>query len=186
MPFQFLETRMRSRTINIQNNPIHCSCETYDFLQAINNKYKFSFIILNLICHSPDKYKNIYVVNLNRATFECKKQYYNFSKEDACAGTCDCWSRPYDNSTIVNCANKKLLKAPELLSVQNSSKIELHLVYNQLTEFPDMQKPGYNKVELLDLSHNQIKEFNENILKFGIEVTIKYKFLFKSKAKYKF
>ena len=161
------------RIVDVRNNPIQCDCEIYNFLEFIkkeNNKILFK--IENLICHTPDYYNDTEVVSLNYQNFQCPIKYDNFSKNDACAGICDCWIRPFDKSMIINCGNKNLSKIPELTSVKNAPKIELYLKSNKIKEFPDIQQPGYNKIELLDLSNNLISEFDEHILNSNIQVKI--------------
>lgn len=157
--------------VNIQNNSVYCGCEIYEFLNVIKEgNDKASFYIKDLSCHSPKKYKNTKLIDLDSKNYECKVQYQNFSKNDACAGVCDCWVRPFDNSTMIDCTNKGLSEVPELVSVKNASKIQLLLGSNAIKEFPDIWQPGFNKIELLDFSNNQITEFDDDILNFSIKV----------------
>lgn len=159
-----------NRNVDIQDNPIHCGCQIYDFIKFLktgNNKLRF--FTDNLFCHSPDHFKNQKITNLDYKNFACEIPHNNFSSNDVC-DTCDCQFRPFQRSVFVNCSNKNLEIAPNLESIKDSLKIELDLKYNKITDFPDMRRTGYDKVELLNLSNNKITKLNQHIFNSSIQV----------------
>ena len=126
------DDHVTNRVVNLENNPVVCGCEIYDFLRIIKtNNHKLEFKTYDLLCHDC-YHHNTEINDLDYKCFLCRIQYNNTCKNDACSGISDCWVRPFDDTTFIDCASKKLSIIPQLSSVKNASKIQLNLKSNNI------------------------------------------------------
>lgn len=177
----------RDVIINIENNPINCGCEVYDFLRFLNGEmhpYVQNFVhikVKDLKCYEPAEAIGLKVQDLRHDKLTCKLENLMPRPGDPCAvnGQCECYQRPYDRALLLNCTDRNLDKAPEWIETKNMAKVELSLQRNNLKEAPAMNKQGYEKVEKLDLSHNKIEAIDERVLSPNLQVlSLIFKFIY--------
>lgn len=159
--------------IFLNGNPVECDCKVYEFLQYINKdstkslNNKFKFYIENLVCKGPSEFSGKTLRDLKLTSFTCNSETMKFTAGDPCSnnGNCTCQFRPFDKFLIVDCSARNLREIPDFPNLKGIDKVELNLQSNNLKQMPDMKKLGYNKIEVIDLSNNQISEVPENILR---------------------
>ena len=164
-------------SIYLNENPMQCDCNIYNFLEYLNKsprealKTRFKLYIGNLTCDG--EYNGSSVKNLNFTSYKCVSERINYPSDTACGvkGNCTCRFRPFDKSLIIDCSSRNLMEVPELITLKGIDRIELNLKSNNIKKMPNMKKPGYNQIEMLDLSNNQISDVSDNILHGHLKVT---------------
>ncbi|EEZ99173.2 toll-like protein [Tribolium castaneum] len=125
-------------TIYLSDNPLTYDCHNYELFKHIESHNGHIFDIRS----------DLEMVPL--ATIYCPLT--------KCPEQCFCKWRPFDNSFIVDCANRKLSSVPPLLfNWTNFSQIEVHLQNNNLQT---VDLTGYANVTKLFLSGNFIRELS--------------------------
>lgn len=163
----------KTEFINLDNNPIRCDCGLYDLLryndramtESVRNTIHIS--TRELICASPFENRGLKIHSFKYDTYSCKMKNFNFHQDEPCGtnGNCDCFFRPFDKALLINCSSRNMDSLPIFLSeFQNVDRVELYLQSNNLKDIPNMNSQGYNKIQFLDLSDNQISEVTESIL----------------------
>ena len=172
-----VERRVSSVSISIENNPIRCDCRVYDFLRYLEGRLNpkvmktFQLLIGESKCHGPSDFHDTAITDLRSKTLKC-----NVNEQDhkvKCPGKCKCYMRPENNTFIVDCGYKGLMEAPQKLDFPPNLRIdhvELNLTGNYLTQMPDLDQNGYNKVTSLMLDHNNISSVTIDGLSNKLEV----------------
>lgn len=147
--------------ILVENNPLSCDCELYDFLRYIEGKMHsnvqnyFHIIPGNLTCQNPEDLKNVPVKMLKSESLMCTVNDTNLE----CPEICDCHVKPDGNVFIFNCSHRNLTSIPS--NIKNPGdlwQVELNFANNQFTRMPNLKNLKHESVKKLDLSHNNISE----------------------------
>jgi protein toll len=157
-----LQKFSRDVIILVDNNPLNCDCDLYDFLRYIEGRMHpkvqeyFHIIPQNLTCQSPESLKNVRVTDLRSKSLTCTM---NQGPNITCPEECDCSFKPVDQTFIFDCSHRKLTQ------VSNNIKqpgypwdLKLNFSGNRLTRMPDLKKLELHFVKELILSHNNISE----------------------------
>ncbi|XP_011863303.1 PREDICTED: protein toll-like [Vollenhovia emeryi] len=165
----------RDVIILVQDNPILCDCDLYDFLRykegRMHPKVQNYFHIIpgNLTCESPDDEKDVRVTDLRSESLTCVVPDSN-----VCSEKCDCLIRPEDRAFILNCSNRNLISVPSDIKIPDKYKIpfqfELNFSGNRLTRMPDLKAMELGPVRKLMLSHNAISEISLDGLSSTLQV----------------
>lgn len=146
--------------ILVENNPLSCDCELYDFLRYIEGRMHsnvqnyFHIIPGNLTCHSPEDLKGVPVTNLKSESLMCTVNNTNL-----CPEICDCFVKPEGNVFIFDCSHKNLISVPsDLKSPGDVWQLELNFANNRFTRMPDLKNLKRESVKKLYLSHNNISD----------------------------
>ena len=160
-------------SISIENNPIRCDCQVYDFLRHLEGRLHetFQFVIGQSKCHGPSDYREITITDLRSKTLTCNINEQNSNVE--CPDKCTCYMRPEDNTFIIDCSYKGLTEAPRKLDYPLNHQIDhivLNLTGNYLETIPYLGANVYNNVTTLALGHNKIFNVTTDDLSNKIEV----------------
>lgn len=172
----------RNVIISVENNPLSCDCDMYDFLRYLEGEVHpdvqdyFHIKPGNLRCHSPEELKDISIDVLSSRRFSqsltCRLK--NTDSITVCSERCDCFFRPMDKAFIFDCVNKQLtsvpsdIKEPDISSIRNFirtfdsiSYFALNLSHNWLMHMPNLERMGLESpVKELVLSDNNISEIS--------------------------
>jgi len=170
------EWNTNTRQITLSGNKLICDCRNYEFARYIQyqmprNVYKYIKIEQNMICNNGTEFAN---VNVN--TLTCDWNYFVDLDKIHCP-ECVCSYRPYDKSAIMNCSNKNLTFAPEIIiSSKNINYTELNLRNNFITKLPDYRHLNIRK---LNVGYNNLTTINITQLPKNLMVSIyKYTYIF--------
>ncbi|KOC59528.1 Protein toll [Habropoda laboriosa] len=160
----------RDVIILVENNPIVCDCDIYDFLRYLEGRMHhnvqnyFHIIIGNLMCRSPETLAEIAVANLKSKTLRCQEF-------DVCPKNCDCWIKRNDKAFLVDCSNRNLTSVPENIRTLPQHRLELNFAGNKLTRMSPLADIGLNNVPIskLLLSNNNIYDISVDELPLNIE-----------------
>ncbi|XP_067206517.1 protein toll-like isoform X1 [Linepithema humile] len=165
----------RNVKILVENNPLNCDCNVYDFLRYYEGEMRkvqsyFQIGLDNLICHSPKEVEKVWLYSKN---LTCRIQ--NTDSITICPKKCDCFLKPHDEAFIFDCSHKNLTYVPNNIkepninfirnltkSVDTISKFYLNFSHNQLTQMPDLENLKLRSVNKLFLSHNDISTISKN------------------------
>nr|XP_012217885.1 PREDICTED: protein toll-like isoform X1 [Linepithema humile]XP_012217886.1 PREDICTED: protein toll-like isoform X1 [Linepithema humile] len=176
-------TKIRTKTdrsirVLVENNPLNCDCDVYDFLryyeeEMSNVRRYFQIELHDLTCHSPKELKKVRLYSRN---LTCEVQ----NTDSICPEKCDCFLKPHDKAFIFDCSHKNLTNVPNNIrepdihfiqnltkSVKTITKFYLNFSHNRLTQMPDLEKLKLRSVNKLFLSHNDIS----TISKIGLSET---------------
>jgi protein toll len=159
-----------NRRILLDQNPLMCDCEVYYLLRYLEDRLEpearsmFEIIPDNLSCAGPPDFRGIVVKQLSSL-----KLYCSLPQLWDCPQPCACYERPSDSALIVDCSSLNLLQPPanlpdpvkideKVLSPQTIklNQTELRLRRNSIAMLPPTTAPGYDRVTMLYLSHNNI------------------------------
>ncbi|EZA52048.1 hypothetical protein DMN91_009805 [Ooceraea biroi] len=164
----------RNVIILVDNNPINCDCDLYDFLRYIEGEMHpkvqeyFHIIPRNLTCQGPPWLKNMRVTDLRSRTLTCK---IDEGPNIACPENCDCFFRPVDQTFIFDFTHRELTQVPSDIKKPGYPwNLELNFNGNRLRRMPDLKRLGLERVKKLGLSHNNISEIFLDALSSTIEV----------------
>ena len=158
-----IKSRVRPVTISIENNPMRCDLRLYDFLRYLEGRLHsnvnntLQLLIGKSKCHSPSDSRKIAITDSRSKTLK-----YNVNKRDfgvECPEKNNCYMHPENNTFIVECGYKGVIKAPRKIDCPLNHQIdhiELNMTGNYLTKMPVLDQNGYNNVTVLTLNHNKI------------------------------
>lgn len=163
----------RDVIILVEDNPIACDCDMYDFLRYLEGRMHpyvqnyFHIIPGGLTCKSPEWLSDIAVAGLKSKTLKCQVL-------DPCPDECACWVKRNDRAFLVDCSNRKLTSVPRNIKTIPHHRLELNFTGNKLTGMPPMADIGLNNVHIsqLLLSNNNIHDVSANELPLSIDVCI--------------
>lgn len=165
----------RNLIISIEENPIECDCDIYDLLRYLegrlhdNVRKAFSLRIGGTKCHEPNELKKTSIMELRSKTFICKAgEISKFT--GSCPDRCGCSVRPENRACLIDCANEGFVVGPKKIECPSDHTIELNLSGNSLTSMPTPDWPGFERISLLDLNHNDISSISIETLPPNIEV----------------
>ncbi|XP_076766748.1 toll like receptor [Xylocopa sonorina] len=157
----------RNVIILIDNNPIVCDCNLYNFLRYLdgdmnsNVRGYFNIIPGNMTCQSPEWIQGIKVTNLTFRSLKCEVL-------DGCPEKCSCWRKPYDKAFLVDCSHRNLTSVPRSIKCLPGYHFELNLSNNKLTRFEIDSKN--KQISKLLLSNNNIYDISVNELPLNMKV----------------
>lgn len=159
--------------ILIDNNPLYCDCEIYDFLRYLEGKMDpsvtrhLNIIPGSLTCQSPKEVHNTKVTELRSESLVCEIKTSVFA---SMCKKCKCNRKPAQNTFILNCTHQNFTSMPNITKkLLSFKKIELDFCNNRLTHIPNLTEFG--PVSKLILSFNKISEITLEGLSETIEVT---------------
>ncbi|KZC03990.1 Protein toll [Dufourea novaeangliae] len=166
-----LQTLPRDVIILVENNPIACDCDLYDFLRYLEGKmhpYVQNYFHIkpgSLSCQSPEWITNILVSDLKSKSLKCEILHH-------CPTSCTCWVKPHDRSFLIDCSYKNLISVPHNIQIPPHYKLELNLTGNKLTKLMPLADIGLNNVSIskLYLSDTNISSVSLDALPLAIEV----------------
>jgi len=168
----------RDVIVLVDNNPLNCDCNLYDFLRYIEGRMHpkvqeyFHIIPQNLTCQSPKSLRNIRVTDLRSKSLTCTM---NQGPNITCPQECDCSYKPEDQTCIFDCSHRKLTQVPnDIKQPSHSCNLKLNFSDNRLTRMPDLRKLGLRYVKELILSHNNISEIFLDELSSTLTVRVIY------------
>ncbi|XP_003704992.1 toll like receptor [Megachile rotundata] len=161
----------RNVIIYVDDNPVMCDCDLYDFLRYLNGDMHpfvqnyFHIIPGNLTCHGPAVQTCMVVDKLQSKSFVCPTL-------KPCPSGCSCWIRRNDNALLVDCSYKNLTQIPQHIQTIFDYRLELNFVGNNLTKMPSLAEIGLNNVSTptLLLANNSLKEISLDELPSNIEI----------------
>ncbi|XP_067205444.1 protein toll-like [Linepithema humile] len=184
-----LEQNIRTKTdrsirVLVDNNPLSCDCDVYDFLRYYEGKMRnvrshFQIELHNLICHSPKELEKVRVDALLSLQYfkNLTCRVINTDSITICPEKCDCFLKPFDKAFIFDCSHKNLIYVPNNIrepniyfiqnltkSVDTISQFYLNFSHNRLTQMPDLEELKLIPVNKLFLSHNDISTISKNRL----------------------
>ncbi|XP_012260509.2 protein toll isoform X2 [Athalia rosae] len=158
----------KSRKILVEENPIICDCNMFDFLRYLGGdmhpsvQKMFHIVPGNLKCAGPEWMRDTLVSDLKYDTMLCSIQ--------DCPQNCTCWFRPNEKTIVANCSNRNLIMAPERIFASKEHKVELDLTGNLLTTMPTVNQSGYGNLTKLFLSHNNISSVSLDAVPLTLEI----------------
>lgn len=148
-----------NRQINLSSDKFICDCRNYEFARFLHNQmpkivYKYLQIEHKLICND-DLHTEFSNVNIESLTCDWKT-FKDDNKTDCFE--CECTYRPHDNSALMNCSNRNLTLAPEvIISSRNVNYTELNLKNNSITKLPNYENLNIKK---LNIGYNYLNTIN--------------------------
>ncbi|XP_012235817.2 protein toll isoform X1 [Linepithema humile] len=184
------KSKHRNVIISVENNPLSCDCDMYDFLRYMEGEIHphvhdyFHIEPGNLNCHSPEELKNLRIDVLSSQQYSknltCRLK--NTDSITVCSEKCDCFVRPMDKAFLFDCTHKNLtsvpkdIKEPDISSIRaftqsidSISYLALNFSHNWLMHMPNLKTMKLESVEKLVVSHNNISEISLD----GLNTTIK-------------
>lgn len=146
----------------MNNNPLVCDCRIHPLLRflekTVHSSIQNSLLlkIKNLLCQEPIWLENVAVTTLRSDSLTClvsEPQVWNAT----CPDKCSCWRRPENQAYLIDCSNQNLTVAPKSIKAPDNHYIEMNFIGNYLDNMPLINQNGYDKVTVLLLAHNNIK-----------------------------
>lgn len=155
--------------IDIANEDVNCTCNLYQFRTFLLKEGK------KLIASAKHLHTRPYN-DTNFQTWHCKAhpmlggKTHNFINAEehlficntgsGCHKNCSCYTRPVDNSLLIDCYGKGLTEFPANLPLpQQGAQFHVYLDNNTIKQLPDCNDEAYNwlrYVTTLQLYHNSI------------------------------
>lgn len=157
--------RTKKLVININNNPMHCSCNLYNLYRYFNGKIDLNidkYLSLEsdeLECATPKSMAGKLVKNIKSDEFVCNM--LDDEGENVCPNNLTCYFMPFRNTLLIDESYKNINNLPELNFTRiygvdvEEVNIELNVSGNNLREF-SKQFSRYEHVIALDLSNNNL------------------------------
>ncbi|XP_031848594.1 toll like receptor [Nomia melanderi] len=161
----------RDVIILVDNNPIACDCDLYDFVRYLEGKMHpnvqnyFHIISGDLMCQSPEWIMNISVSNLKSKSLKC-------NVVDICPTNCTCWVKPYNKAFLVDCSYRNLTNIPRNIQALPNYQLELNFTGNKLSQLLPLRDIGLDNVSISELllSNNDISNVPLDALPLDINV----------------
>ncbi|CAK9795656.1 Protein toll [Anthophora quadrimaculata] len=161
----------RDVIILVENNPVVCDCDIYDFLRYLEGRMHpyvqnyFHIIPGDLTCQYPNILTDIPVVNLKSKSLKCQEF-------DICPKDCTCWIKRNDKAFLVDCSHRNLTSVPGNIKTLPQHRLELNFTGNKLTRMSPLAEIGLNNVPISELllSNNNIYDISVDELPLNIEV----------------
>ncbi|XP_053979405.1 protein toll-like [Hylaeus volcanicus] len=165
------QSSQRDVIILIEDNPIVCDCDLYDFLRYLNGEMHpnvqnyFHIIPGDLKCKSPEWIESITMTDLKLQSFKCQVV-------EPCPKHCTCWKKPYDKTFLIDCSYKNLTSVPRNIRTLPSYQVELNMTGNKLNKMLPLTDIGLTNVSVskLLLSNTGISNITLDELPSSIEV----------------
>ncbi|KAI4473220.1 hypothetical protein M0802_016248 [Mischocyttarus mexicanus] len=160
------ETKKRNVILIVNNNPILCDCNLYDFMRYYNKEMPssvYNYIEIkagNLSCVHNNGTKGPKIQELDSKTYICQEDEY-LSMKDYCQIGCRCYFRPRDQTRILDCSHQNM---SQFVFDQNRTNflinypLILNFTGNALTRIPLIKPLNLFKIKGLLLSDNNITE----------------------------
>lgn len=154
---------MGTRHVLLNNNPFHCDCDSLTYLRLYfddiryRNLTKIFIEADNLLCQSPERWKNVTVSSISPRDDIC------LYDDKACPDKAICHRHPLTKSITLDFHGQGLREAPNISDFEKRAtefdEIFVNLSGNYIRKFPeDWNEIGYGKVYELDLSNNTIED----------------------------
>lgn len=160
-----------TKKITLSGNKLICDCRNYEFAMYIKNQmpkavYKYINIEQDLICTNGTEFSNI-----NAESLTCDwKLFYDLNKVDCLDSECACAYRPHDRSAIMNCSDRNLTSAPNIIiSSKHINYTELNLRNNFITRLPNYE---HSNIRKLNVGYNNLIDINITQLPKNIIVSL--------------
>ncbi|XP_076288089.1 toll like receptor [Lasioglossum baleicum] len=162
---------MRPVVILVEDNPIACDCDLFDFLRYLEGNMHpyvqnyFHIIPGNLKCQSPEWSMNISVSHLKSTSLKC-------IVTSPCPTGCTCWAKPFDKACLIDCSYGNLTSIPRNIQCIPDYQLELNLEGNKLTRLVPLTDLGLSNVSIskLLLSGTNISNVPLDVLPSDVEV----------------
>lgn len=148
-----------NRQINLSSDKFICDCRNYEFARFLHNQmpkivYKYLQIEQKLICNNGLRTE---FSNVNIESLTCDWNVFEDEDKTDCL-ECECTYRPHDKSALMNCSNRNLILAPEvIISSRNINYTELNLRNNSITKLPNYE---YLNIKKLNIGYNNLNTIN--------------------------
>lgn len=148
-----------NRRINLSSDKFICDCRNYEFARFLHNQmpkvvYKYLQIEQKLICNDGLRTE---FSNVNMESLTCNWDIFEDVDKTDCT-ECECTYRPHDKSALMNCSNRNLTLAPEIIiSSRNINYTELNLRNNSITKLPNYENLNIKK---LNIGYNNLNTIN--------------------------
>ncbi|XP_008182102.1 protein toll [Acyrthosiphon pisum] len=148
-----------NRQINLSSDKFICDCRNYEYARFLHNQmpkivYKYLQIEQKLICNDG---LGTEFSNLNIESLTCDWKIFEDVDKTDCF-ECECTYRPHDKSALMNCSNRNLIVAPEvIISSRNVNYTELNLRNNSITKLPNYENLNIKK---LNIGYNNLNTIN--------------------------
>jgi len=148
-----------NRQINLSSDKFICDCRNYEYARFIHNQmpkivYKYLQIEQKLICNDG---LGTEFSNVNIESLTCDWKIFEDLDKTDCFD-CECTYRPHDKSALMDCSNRNLILAPEvIISSRNVNYTELNLRNNFITKLPNYE--NYN-IKKLNIGYNNLNTIN--------------------------
>ncbi|XP_076649811.1 toll like receptor [Halictus rubicundus] len=168
------QTNKRSVVILVEDNPIACDCNLFDFLRYLEGNMHpyvqnyFHIIPGNLKCQSPEGSMNISVSDLKSESLKC-------IVTSPCPKGCTCWQKPFKPfmaTFLIDCSYRNLTSIPRNIQCLPLHKLELNLEGNKLTQLVPLTDLGLSNISMskLLLSDTNISSVPLDVLPSDVEV----------------
>eukprot|EP00102_Acyrthosiphon_pisum_P019560 XP_016656770.1 PREDICTED: protein toll isoform X2 [Acyrthosiphon pisum] len=147
------------RQINLSSDKFICDCRNYEYARFLHKQmpemvYKYLEIEQNLICNDG---LDTEFLSVNIESLTCDWNIFEDVDKTDCF-ECECTYRPHDKSALMNCSNRNLIVAPEvIISSRNVNYIELNLRNNSITKLPNYENLNIKK---LNIGYNNLNTIN--------------------------
>ncbi|KAL4216986.1 hypothetical protein ACF0H5_023443 [Mactra antiquata] len=140
--------------------PLHCDCNVEPFRELAEFLINVLWLeYMNVTCASPPEYAGIPLAQLKVDKLVC-----NVSQEQGCTTPeCTCVDKPFEDTMYINCANSNLKEMPNIPESVHSKFISLNVSGNNIQTIKN--ETYLSRVKTLDVSHNDLKEISEDVIK---------------------
>ena len=138
-----------------------CDCVMVPFLELSRDVIKKIWRdYFDIKCFNPPELANQSIAWLTKEG-QLDQFICNISKSENCPGDCHCYKQPSHDRTVVNCTNLNMMQLP--LKLPADTNITLIMTGNQVTQVEN--RSYFDRVSVLELSDNKIKNIPESIAK---------------------
>lgn len=161
---------MAEFNVDVTGNPLECDCGIWEFSKYLQNpNRKIKFITNHLECSSPPQLTGTLLEKVNRNDLVCPLDN-ELTEIKYCPRECTCLTRPEDRTLLLNCRstlNFSMLPSHAELKLKRT---ELRIEHSNLTKLPTIISPGYQNVTRLHLNNNNLTEFGREHLPLRLEL----------------
>ncbi|CAI6366561.1 unnamed protein product [Macrosiphum euphorbiae] len=144
---------LNNRHLKLSSDKFICDCRNYKFARFLHYN-QMPKIKQKLICNDGLRTE---FSDVNIESLICDWKIFEDVDKTDCF-ECECTYRPHDKSALMNCSNRNLILAPEvIISSKNVNYTELNLRNNSITKLPNYENLNIKK---LNIGYNNLNTIN--------------------------
>lgn len=169
---RFLDKSEGNITLFLNDNPIKCDDSLYDLLQYLDGtmtakvREKLFIEIGQMKCPElVNEYSGTLLSKINSKDYISIPFREGIVNYELCPSECDLRRKRSEQTFIIDCSFRNFTELPEALcySREDSDYNKLNLTGNFINDVSNITTIGFDKVEILDLSYNQITSLTQTI-----------------------